>query len=223
MRMRATPFLTETEKASLEARIRDAEWRTRGEIVTVIARASDGYRYIPTLWAALAALSVPALHYLHELVAHDGWPAGDASVDALARVWPLQILVFLGLGALFQIPRVRASLVPKSVRDARCARHAREQFFVRGLHRTELRTGTLVFVSLAERYVEILADTGIADRVDPGTWDEAVDEFVELVRAGRVADGFAVAVDRCGAVLAEHFPDAGGGLPDELPNRLIEL
>ena len=217
-------FLTEAEKDALEARIRAAESRTRGEIVTVIARASDDYRYIPTLWAALAALSVPALHYLRERIATGGWPDPAGSVDALALVWPIQALVFLGLGALFQLPRARVALVPKSVRDRRAARHAREQFFRQGLHATELRTGALVFVSVAERYVEILVDSGIAERVDPGVWDETVAEFVALVRAGRVADGFAVAVDRCAAVLAEHFPDErGGGLPNELPDRLVEL
>ena len=217
-------FLTEHEKDALEARIRAAESGTRGEIVTVIARASDDYRYIPTLWAALAALSVPGLYYLYERARAGGWPDPAGAADALALVWPVQALVFLGLGALFQLPRARAALVPKSVRDRRAARHAREQFFLRGLHATELRCGALVFVSLAERYVEILVDSGLAERVDEGVWDEAVAEFVTLVRAGRVAEGFAVAVDRCAEVLGEHFPDeTGGGRPNELPDRLIEL
>ncbi len=213
-------FLTEAEKDALERRIRTAESGTRGEIVTVIARASDGYRYIPTLWAALAALSVPLLYYLYERFAHGGW--GEAASDPLARVWAIQALVFLGLGALFQIPRVRVALVPKAVRDARAARCAREQFFALGLHRTELATGTLVFVSLAEHYVEILADAGVAERVEQGVWDETVAEFVRLVRAGRTAEGFDVAVDRCGEVLREHFPHDTGS-PNELPNRLIEI
>ena len=205
-------FLTEAEKAALEARIARAESRTRGEIVTVIARASDGYRYIPTLWAALAALSVPAIHYLVEGLTLRGWTdPGDPS-DALALVWPLQALVFLGLGALFQLPRVRVALVPRSVRN-RGARRAtpREQFFLQGLHRTELRTGTLVFVSLAEHYVEILADTGHRGARGAGR----VGRDGGRVRApgcarGRVADGFAVAIDACGAVLAEHHPDERG-------------
>lgn len=213
-------LLTDAEKGALERRIRAAEAGTRGEIVTVIARESDGYRYIPTLWAALAALAVPGLHYIYERFAHGGW--GRATSDSPGTVWAIQALVFLGLGALFQIPRVRLALVPRAVRRERASRHAREQFFLQGLHRTELRTGTLIFVSVAERHVEILADAGISERVGADVWDDAVAEFVRLVRAGRVADGFDVAVDRCAAVLREHFPH-DTGLPDELSNRLVEL
>jgi len=45
-------FLNEQEKQSLIASIKHAESGTEAEIVTVIAEASDGYRYIPTLWAS---------------------------------------------------------------------------------------------------------------------------------------------------------------------------
>ena len=139
---------------------------------------------------------------------------------------PVQALVFLGLGALFQIPRLRAALVPKSVRDGRAARHAREQFFLQGLHRTELRTGTLVFVSLAEHYVEILADTGIADRVEDGVWDEAVAEFVRLAprRAGRRRLRGSRSTP-AGTVPRRALPRRARrrAAPTSLPNRLIEV
>src|SRR6187399_1968319 len=42
------------------------------------------------------------------------------------------------------------------------------------LQHTELRTGVLIFVSVAERYAEIVADAGIATKVSPSVWDEAV-------------------------------------------------
>jgi len=216
-------FLTDEQKRSLSARIAAAERGTRGEIVTVIAGRSDGYRYIPTLWAALLALSVPGLYWLYGALAHGGWRDATLATDTPGWLYPLQVMTFLGLGALFQLPRARLWLIPAAVKRQRAARHAREQFFARGLHRTELRSGILIFVSVAEHYVEIIADEGIAERVDAAVWQRTVDDFVTQVRAGRISEGFESAVDRCRDVLWEHFPDEDGGRPNELPDHLIEL
>jgi len=49
-------FLTQPQKTALREQIKQAEAGTTGEIVTVIANQSDGYRYIPMLWAALISL-----------------------------------------------------------------------------------------------------------------------------------------------------------------------
>jgi len=215
-------FLSENEKTRLADAIRHAESGTRGEIVTVIARASDGYRYIPTLWAALAALALPGLHHLWQTLESGGWASPDDDPFALTTLYPMQVLVFLGLGALFQIPRLRVALVPASVRRRRAARHAREQFFLQKLHLTAGRTGVLVFVSLAERHVEILVDEGIAAVVDDTEWAATVAEFIEHVRRDEIATGFERTIEHCREVLWKHFPH-DGGKPDELPNHLVEI
>ena len=77
-------------------------------------------------------------------------------------------------------------------------------------------------MSVAEHYVEIIADEGINALVPPGTWDKAVADFVEQVRAGRITEGFLAVVDVIGARLAEHFPRAADDR-DELPNRQREV
>ena len=80
----------------------------------------------------------------------------------------------------------------------------------------------LIFVSIAERYVEILADAGIDSKVDQAAWQQIVDKFVSDVRSARVADGFRIAIQKVGEILAEHFP-AGAKNPDELPNKLYVI
>jgi putative membrane protein len=102
------------------------------------------------------------------------------------------------------------------------ARLAREQFFARRLHETPERGGLLLFVSEAERYVEIIADRGIHEKVPAGAWDGIVAEFTAKVREGRVAEGFLAAVTACGALLAEHLPAADDN-PNRLPDVLIEI
>jgi putative membrane protein len=90
------------------------------------------------------------------------------------------------------------------------------------LHLTQARTGVLISVSVAEHYVEIIADEGSNALVPPGTWDKAVADFVERVRAGRTTEGFLVIIEMVGTRLAEHFPRPANDR-DELPNRLVEI
>jgi putative membrane protein len=80
----------------------------------------------------------------------------------------------------------------------------------------------LLFVSEAERYVEILADAGIAQKVPRETWEAAVTALTREIKAGRPADGFVAAIGLCAKVLAEHFPP-GAINRDELPNAIVEL
>lgn len=215
-------FLSETEKAALIAKINHAESKTRAEIVTVIAQQSDGYRYIPILWSALAALCVPGIYFAWLTISTSGWVVPSEALNAVRWLYPLQVLVFLGLGMLFQVPQARMWMIPKSVKFQRAARHAREQFFLQNLHQTSGQTGILVFVSVAEHYVEIIVDNAIAEVVDNELWTDTVEEFIKHVRRGEIAAGFDNTIEHCRQVLWEHFP-APDGRPDELPNHLIEV
>ena len=215
-------FLTDEEKTALTAKINNAESRTRAEIVTVIARQSDGYRYIPILWAALAALSLPGIYFAYLAITTGGWIEPGQVIGLSNWLYPVQVLVFLGLGMLFQIPAARMWIIPPSVQQQRAARHAREQFFLQNLHKTEGHTGVLVFVSVAEHYVEIIVDSAIAEAVDDQLWKQVVDDFIAHVRRGEIASGFDSTIEQCRLILWEHFP-APEGRPDELPNHLIEV
>ena len=205
-----TRLLSEADKVTVSDAIKQAESRTSGELVTVITHASDDYYYIPTLWAALIALVVPVMMLLYGT-----W------MEA-ARLFEIQATVFVGLALLFRIPQIKYALVPKGIKQLRASRVAREQFFVQGLQNTEGRTGILIFVSVAEHYVEVIADKGINDVVPDGTWDRVVAEFIARVKARQYTQGFVAAVEECGDILSEHFPAQFENV-DELPNHLIEL
>jgi putative membrane protein len=203
-------FLTDQDRQTIARAIAEAERRTSGELVTVVAEAASNYRHIAILWPALLALLLPAI---------------VLTVRPETGAWTLYLVqasVFVVLALIVQLPPVRLMLVPGSVKRRRASRLARQQFFEQGLHLTEARTGVLIFVSVAEHHVEIIADEGINGVVPPGTWDHAVADFVERVRAGKIAEGFLAAIAQVGEQLAEHFPRPAGDV-DELPNRLIEI
>lgn len=199
----------EKEREEIASAIRTAETMTKGEIFCVLARASDDYRYIPLLWAALAALLLPAPLILFTL-----WP--------VQIIYIAQLALFLALIASFTWEPLRFWLVPGTVKRQRAHRNALEQFLAHGLHNTEGRTGVLIFVSEAERYAEVVADEAIYRKVEPGVWDDAVAALVAAAREGRLAQGFVKSVAICGEVLAEHFPRAKDDR-NELPNQLVEL
>ena len=80
----------------------------------------------------------------------------------------------------------------------------------------------LIFVSLAERYAEVVADEGINRKVDQAVWDDLIDKIVHHARRESLAEGFIEAINQAGAVLAQHFPPTKGQ-SNELDDRLIEL
>jgi putative membrane protein len=139
-----------------------------------------------------------------------------AAVDAVAAGPAL--LVLLAAAAC----RARAPALIRATRRALAHRADMEQFVIRGVARKKERTGILIFVSMAERYARIIADEGIDKHVSQSEWQEAVDALVEHTRDGRIADGFVEAIDRCGRVLATHFPRTETS-HDELPDRIYVL
>jgi putative membrane protein len=221
-------FLTDEDKATIAAAIRQAELKTSGELVTVIARQSDAYLYIPLMWASLIALVLPfAVLYVPLWNAYLNAFGGEGSwglyfEQDLYKTYAAQLISFFVLAPLFHWSPLKMLLVPRSVKHTRASRLAHEQFYVQGLHHTRDRTGVLIFVSVAERYVEIIADKGINDTVALDEWDHLVRNFVSEVKMGRVAEGFVDAVGACGRVLAKHCPRAADDV-DELPNHLIEI
>jgi putative membrane protein len=202
--------LSPEDRGRVAAAIRRAEERTSGEIFVVVAAQSGDYRMLPILWGALAALL-------------GGFVAAALNPDMAAGSLALgQGFVFLLLAAAALVPPWRVHFVPRAARHARAAARAREQFLAQNLHATQSRTGVLIYVSLAEHHVEIIADTAIDQKVPKDFWQGIVDLLTAEIAAGRLAHGLVLAVEACGAALAEHFPRR----PDdrnELPDRLVEI
>lgn len=203
-------FIEDADVERIEAAIRAAERRTRAEFVCVVARASDDYRFIPLLWAALAGLAAPTPFSLG-LVSGGAW---IAHATALAT--------FVGVALVLQVPALKRLAVPGAVKRSRAARAAHEQFLEQRLHMTDERTGVLLFVSAFEHHVEIVADDAAAAAVPEAEWARAITAFVAPVRAGRTAEGFLAAIDVIDGTLARSLPAAPGDR-DELPNALVLL
>lgn len=202
-------LLSESELQQVAAAIERVEAHTDAELVTVLAARADDYRYIPLLWASLIALLLPGA-----LLFFSGW----------LSAWQLVLVqwaTFVVLALLFRLPGLTTRLIPPAVRRWRACNLARRQFLELNLHHTDGETGMLIFVSEAERYVEILVDRGISSRIDNSAWQAVVAAFTGKVREGQVLEGFIACIESCGELLREQVPKTHPR--NELPNRLVVL
>lgn len=199
---------TKADHDAVSAAIREAERRTCGQLVCVLAHSSSAYAHIPILWASVLALITP-------------WPLIVFTQWSVERIFMTQLAVFIVAGLAFSFMPLRLALVPKAVKRARAHRAALEQFVLRGITRTKNRSGVLIFVSLSEHYARIIADEGIAAKVGNAEWQAAIDALTAHMRDGRIAAGFTAAIERCATVLAAHAPPDGS--PNELPDRLYVI
>ena len=196
---------THEDRQVVSAAIREAERRTCGQIVCVLAHSSSEYAYVPILWATVLALATP-------------WPLIDFTRWSVQRIFLLQLVIFIVAGILFSWTPLRLALVPRPIQRARAHRAALEQFVIRRVAHTRNRCGILIFVSMAEHYARVVADEGISEKVHQAEWQAAIDTLVGHIRDGGIAAGFVAAIERCGAVLATHAPPDGS--TSELPDRL---
>ncbi|MES2283604.1 MAG: TPM domain-containing protein [Pseudomonadota bacterium] len=85
---------------------------------------------------------------------------------------------------------------------------------------TEHNNGVLIYLQLAERTIEIVADRGLNQRVGPEEWQAMTKRMGSAFRDGRFEDGLTQALEEVSAVLVRNFPAAdvvhtSDGLPDE--------
>lgn len=199
-------------RAEIRQAVEDLEKNTSGELVCVVAPSSARYILFPLLWAALGALLLPVLNPILELM----------KVQDFAVTFTVQSIFFLGLAALFLFTPLKWRIIPSTVLVGNCHRAACEQFFMQKLHETKKRAGVLLFVSVGERYVELLADKGINELVDPGEWGGIIDIFAGDIREGKVHDGFLKAINACKDILAKRLPEVRNDI-NELSDSLVEL
>jgi putative membrane protein len=202
------PVFSAEDHARLSEEIRAGEANTSGEIYVVVSHSADTYRLVPVLWAALFALLLPwILHLTTNLSA--------------TLILSLQIVAFVAVSVLLSLPQFRYRVVPPALAEDAAHRAAMAQFMAHGVHLTSARTGVLIYVTLAPRRIEVIADAGIHKKVAADEWHKTVALIAAEARAGRLSDGLAAGIRTVGALLAQHFPRAEDDI-NELPDRVVE-
>jgi len=97
---------------------------------------------------------------------------------------------------------------------------AREVFAAQGVWNTEENNGVLIYLLLADRRVEVVADRGVDGKVAPGEWQAICHGMETHFREGRFEEGAIAGVRAVSEVLARHFP-AGPEQRNELGDRPV--
>jgi putative membrane protein len=207
--------LPKAQRQKVVLAIKKAELLTSGEIVVIAARQSDDYVHVPIHIAAGVALAIPFIV---------PWFSRFFAWATISVFWVflIQLLAFTFTALLLSQQPFHYWVTPKKLMQKYAHRNAVAQFLAVSTHGTQGRTGVLIFVSMLERYCEIIGDTAISAKVKNETWQSIIDAMLPHLRDGELTDALVQAVDRCGHELAKHFPP-GTNNPNELPDHFIVL
>jgi putative membrane protein len=182
------------EHKRLSAAIAEAEKRTKARFELVTVPISDRYALYPIIYGAIVGLAVLGALALF-------WPDATLRMGFLATA-----VAFAASSFLFEWLPLRLMLVPKHAKHWECWELAHRSFAARVLAQTDRKPGIVLFVSLGERYVEVVTDRDVDLRVPQGTWDAIIKDFAAAAKQRRLADGLVAAVDACTKVLETHYP-----------------
>lgn len=85
---------------------------------------------------------------------------------------------------------------------------------------TEHNNGVLIYLLLADRDVEIVADRGVHVKVGQQAWEAVCQEMEAAFRDGKFEEGVLAGIRSVGRHLAQHYPH-GGVKVNELPDRPV--
>lgn len=179
--------LSKSDHDQLYRAIADAEQRSATHLALVVVPVSDRYLMYPLAYGALVALAIGGALALF-------WPHASIRVAFSAEA-----LGFAAFSLLFDWLPLRLRLVPRAIRSARARNLAHREFAARIL--TTHRGGLLLFVSLGERYVELLADRELHTQVGQQAWDSIVSELTKSARTRPLADALLAAIASCMSAL----------------------
>jgi putative membrane protein len=203
------------DRERIAAAVQQAERRTSGEIVPYVVGQSDLYEEAE--WRCGALVGAVTL-------------AAFSTIYTYTSIWlPLSVaelvIVTLIAGALGVIvtkfvPPLKRFFAGRHLLERRVAQRAAEAFVSEEVFMTRERTGILIFLSLLERKVLVLGDSGIHAKVKQEEWHDIVKRIVEGIRSGKLTEGLIHGIQQCGVLLEKHGVAIRPDDTDELSDAL---
>ena len=191
---------------NLASCVREIEKETNAELVIAVRARSGSYRHADYLFGALVAYAGLLFLLFSPWTFNHYWVAVD-------------IALLFGLGVLIssRSDAVRRLLTTKEERARAVREGAAAMFYEAGIANTVAEMGVLIYLSLMERRLELLADRGVLEAAPPLEWNECLFDLQQVGRRPH-PETFLKALRAMGALLANHIPATG-----ENPNELGDL
>ncbi len=185
--------MTDRLTAEDHRRIREAanavEERTGAKIAVVITRVSERYALYTMAWASIGAFTAGGLAI-----------AARPALSGKSLIF-IELCVLVAMALLLEVLPIRLAMVPERVKHASARNLAHREFTAHMMADGTHPMRILFFVSIGERYVEIIADHATHAIAPAGTWKRIVDDFIGSVKSDRIANGVVTAIESCGAIL----------------------
>jgi putative membrane protein len=185
--------------------IREIEKGTDAELVLIVRARSHSYAAANYLFGALLAFAGLNFLLFSPFNFHQYWVPID-----------IALLFVLGAYASSRSNAIRRRLTRKSVRNKSVREAAAAMFYEAGIANTKAEMGVLVYLSLLERRLELIADRGILKAVPALEWNQVL---FELHQAGKQPhpETLSAGLEKLGILLAQHLPASAENL-NELPD-----
>ena len=204
-------YINEDTKNKIKDMIGEIESKSDAEVVVVVADNCDRYRYSIFLYAFLATLIVPFLIRLSSINFDQN------------ETFALMTATFLFVTVSLEYSEFKYKIIPKKVKIDSCESIAFNQFKKLGINKTANHKAILIFVSIKERYIRVIADKNIDKKIGKEFWKELVQEFAKEVKDSSVDSAMINIVNKCGKVLIDNFPTTTQIQENEIPNDVVEI
>jgi putative membrane protein len=195
----------EAAQVALTDCVKKIETTTDAELVLIVRARSGSYRHADYLCGALLAFASLLFLLFSPFDFHQYWVAIDVA-----------LLFILGALLASRSNSIRRLLTTKKFRDEAVRTGAAAMFYEAGIANTAAEMGVLIYLSVLERRLELIADRGILKGVNALEWNQVL---FELHEAGKKAEPQTLleGLENLGSLLARHLP-ATGDNPNELPD-----
>ena len=201
--------LSKDDIKKIGSAVKKAESKTSGEIATAMIKESYNYAIYELMFAVVIGFVYFVLMMffagnVEQFLQGEFW---DYSVNYLVMFYGFSTFIIIALfyfiGNLSCIDRI---IVPKKIRNQKVAERATRYFMESGVYNTKDRTGILIFISIMERRVELLADSGINEKIPKEKWQNIVDNIIKGIKQKEITTHLTESINECGNLLVEHFP-----------------
>ena len=210
-----TRLFSQSDLDRIAQAVKEAETKTSGEIVPYVVDHSDTYE--DAEWRGAFLFALVAFTVL-------------TVVRQYTRMWiPLDLaeVAAISLGAAMAgillakfVPLFKRLFAGNALMHRRVTQRAAEAFVSEEVFNTRDRSGILSFMSVVERKVLRLGESGINAKVQQDEWHEIVQRIVRGIRAGKATEGLVEAIGQCGLLLQRHGVAIRPDDKDELPDSL---
>lgn len=160
---------------------------------TVFTKSSSNYNFEILMFSILASFVISFLSIIFYYI---------SAIELIQ----IQFMIFIGIYLLLgYFKNYFIKFIPKFYKNQIASKYVQNHFYNLTLNKT--KKIIVFFISLDEKYVEIIVDEEISNVIPNSHWQNIIDEFVIKIKENKLNDGYEDAILSCNSILMEKFPN----------------